>query len=144
MKPAIWFKRGLLATLSAGTSAVIAACYGVFMDDYEVPLVDGQVTDRGEGVEGLEVCATFPGELALDSAACTESASGGYFGIDGEPDLYDRANAEGFLLTVRDVDGEANGSYEPVAIAIDPGMVPLTQDIEIGDELSDDDDDSAL
>jgi hypothetical protein len=143
MKPVIWFKRGLLATLSAGTSAVIAACYGVFMGDYEDILVDGQVTDQGQGVDGLEVCATFPGEVAYDSAACTDSQSGGYYSIESDSDLFLRADDEGFLLTVRDVDGETNGSYEPVAIAIDPGMVPLTQDIEIGDEPTDDDD-SAL
>ncbi len=143
MKPVIWFKRSVLAALTAGTSAVIAACYGVFMGEYEEAMVEGQVTDQGQGVDGLEVCAALPGDLAYDSATCTDTHSSGFYAIEGEGDLYDRANAEGFLLTVRDVDGEVNGSYEPLAIEIEPGSLPLIQDIEIGDEGGDDDD-SAL
>ncbi len=140
MNVTMWAKRALLGVLSAGTSAVIAACYGVFMGDYEDPMVDGAVTDQGQGVQGLEVCATLTGDVAYDNAACATSEGGGYYEIWGSGDLSGRANDEGFLLTVRDVDGDANGTYEPVAITIEPGQIPLTYDIELGDEPLDDDD----
>ena len=140
MNAMTWAKRALLGILSAGTSAVIAACYGVFMGDYEDPMVDGEVTDQGQGVQGLEVCATLSGDVAYDNAACATSEGGGYFEIWGDQDLSTRAYDEGFLLVVRDVDGDANGSYEPVAIPIEPGQIPLTYNIEIGDEPVGDDD----
>ncbi len=140
MKTITWAKRVALGVLSAGTSAVIAACYGVFMGDYEEPLVDGLVTDQGQGIPDLELCVTFPADLAYDNTACGTSGNGGFYEIWGNNDLSARAYDEGFTLTLRDVDGAANGTYEPQAIPIDPGSTPLTYDLEIGDEILDDDD----
>ena len=137
-----WIKRIVLGALSAGTSAVIAACYGVWYGDHEDAMVNGHVTADGAGVSGLEVCAVLEGELEFESSACTHTEQDGGYGVYAAMDIYDQAWAEGFLLTVRDVDGDLNGTFEPLAIPIGAEAIPLTYDVELLDEPLGDDDSS--
>lgn len=127
-------KRVCLAVVGAGSSLVIAACYGVhtewdmYQPENNRKVVSGRVINgEMQGVDGMEVCANVPGY----GAECTYTSSGGYYEVNAEPHLRDHADANGFWVVVKDVDGPVNGHYEDEAIPVDPGSVPAQVDIQV-------------
>ncbi|MDY0059335.1 MAG: hypothetical protein RBU45_05955 [Myxococcota bacterium] len=109
MKLRRFWKKALLGLLSAGSGAVIAACYGPIDDGAGTmvgwELISGRVSSQGTGVPGLEVCARFR-ELA---SACAVSSVDGNYLIEADSATFEAARRDGFLVSVRDTDGEANG-----------------------------------
>ena len=57
-----WFKKIALSLAGAGSSLIIAACYGVYYGEEYVRLVSGRVTGHGQGVQDIRVCADLPGQ----------------------------------------------------------------------------------
>lgn len=121
-----WFKRVLAAAVSAGSSLVIAACYGAF---YELsPLASGRVTHGGQGVRGLQVCA----EYESGGSSCTNTDGNGYYNLQAEDYLVDEADENGYTIVVTDVDGEENGGlFQEASVPMDPHNVPADVDVEV-------------
>jgi len=121
-------KKACLAVVGAGSSLIIAACYGTYMDMEEMGLVHGRVTNGdGQGVPALEVCARVPGL----GSECTTTSSSGAYEINAEEGFRDNADTEGFWVTVQDVDGSANGLYEDTEVAVDSGNVPAFVNVDV-------------
>ena len=117
MKIARWFKELALGVVSAGTTLVIAACYGTYdtyEDDWATILAQGRLTsEAGDAIQGLQVCAE------IDTAErCTTSDVLGDYSISVEGAFYDTARMDGFTLTVEDIDGATNGEYENASINV--------------------------
>ena len=121
-------KKACLAVVGAGSSLIIAACYGTYMEMEDMGLVHGRVTNGdGQGVPALEVCARVPGF----GSECTTTNSNGDYAIDADEDFRNHAETDGLWVTVEDVDGSANGLYESTEVAVDSGNVPADVDIEV-------------
>lgn len=121
-------KKACLAVMGAGTSLVIAACYGPYMAMENMGVVSGRVTNGGgQGVPGLQICARVPGY----SSECTVTDSYGNFQVNGQETFRENADLEGFWLTVEDVDGSANGLYDDAQVAVDSGSVPADVDVTV-------------
>ena len=107
MKLRRWCKRLLLGALAGGSGMIIAACYGPDnssgMSSWE--LASGQVTYQNNGVAALSVCARFND----NASACVTTDPDGRFQIDGDEAQWHEATAQGFLVTVEDVDQADNG-----------------------------------
>jgi hypothetical protein len=117
-----------IAVVGAGSSLVIAACYGAYYSMERAGLVQGRVTnENGAGVAGLEVCADVPGYDLI----CTETDSVGDYNLDAEPGVLDEADVRGFMVTVRDIDGYDNGLYLDDEVAVDVNSVPADVNIEV-------------
>jgi len=131
MNPVIWLKRIALAILSLGTTAVIAACYGVYdLTGMESVLLAGEVKGEGEGVEGIQVCAALPSPFGYDS--CTTSVMGGYYEVWVAEDFFNEALEEGLELSVEDIDGAANGLWLSDTVELAPEDLPAEEyDIEL-------------
>lgn len=123
MRMRTWTKRALLGALTAGTSLVIAACYGAYYGMRT--LVEGTVTGDGQGIPGLRVCADVPNGLQ----GCSTTGDGGAYWVDVPDDQMGTASTRGFVVRVTDVDGEANGSWAPLEHAVPAEAVPGDGDI---------------
>ncbi len=128
------FKRVALGVLSTGTTLFIAACYGTgnYYDDDESwvsTIVQGLVSFNQQGVVGLEVCVTP--DLPNGYSACVLTDAGGNYLIEEDDTYLDELNTAGGELTVTDVDGEDNGAYVDQIIAIAPGTIPASIDVEL-------------
>lgn len=121
-------KKACLAVVGAGSSLIIAACYGTYMEMEDMGLVHGRVTNGdGQGVPALEVCARVPGL----GSECTTTSSSGAYEINTDEEFRYQADTDGFWVTVEDVDGSANGLYENTEVAVDSGNVPASVDVEV-------------
>jgi hypothetical protein len=121
-------KKAVLAVVGAGSSLVIAACYGAYYGMQDTDIVSGRVTNpNGAGVGGLEVCADVPGHQPV----CTETADDGSYLVEGVESEVDAADVNGFLVTVKDVDGYENGLYGDEEVAVGANSVPAVIDVEI-------------
>ena len=122
-------KRVCLSVVGAGTSLLIAACYGAQMYDYERNMVvEGRVTDEDvQGVGGLEVCANVPGY----GSECVFTNALGQYKVYSDTDLINHADTKGFWVVVRDVDGAENGLFEDEEIPVDSGSVPANVDVQV-------------
>jgi len=122
MKIARLFKELALSVVSAGTTLIIAACYGTYdsyEDDWTTILAQGKLTNEaGDAVQGLQVCAEID-----TSERCSPSDVLGDYSISVEQAFYDSARENGFILTVEDTDGETNGEYENASITVTPEEV---------------------
>ncbi len=120
-------KRVCLSVVGAGTSLLIAACYGAQMYDYERNMVvEGRVSSEDvQGVQGLEVCANVPGY----GSECVYTNVYGEYRVFSDIDLLNHADSKGFWVVVRDVDGAENGLYEGEEIPVDSGSVPAKVDV---------------
>lgn len=126
MKTKKWFKRVLAATVSAGSSLVIAACYGAFYGMQEV--ASGRVTHNSQGVSGLQVCAEFQG----GGSDCTITNGNGYYTIEAADHLVDAARQNGYTIVVTDIDGEDNGGlFQEAEVPVDPLNVPGDVDVQV-------------
>lgn len=132
MKTRSWIKRLVLGAVSAGSSLVIAGCYGPMYEGSQ-GLVSGRVTFQGHGVPGMQVCAAPPSS----SETCTTTDGNGYYSII-VPDMdFDQAYDHGFAVQVTDIDGEQNGLYEPAQVTVDPGNAPATVNVAVEEEVID-------
>ncbi|MCD6497317.1 MAG: hypothetical protein J7M25_03330 [Deltaproteobacteria bacterium] len=123
-----WIKRLMAAGLSAGTSLVIAACYGVSQGMNITRLVRGRVTHNQQAVRGLEVCAKAPSE----GSACATTDDNGDYSIDTYETMATDANDQGFDLVVTDTDGPANGGeFQKATTHVAPGSVPADVDVDV-------------
>lgn len=128
------FKRFALGVMTTGTGLFIAACYGTgaYYDDddsWVSTIVQGLVSFNQQGVQGLEVCVTP--DVANGYSACVLTDGNGGYLIEEEDSYLDEVNTNGGELTVTDVDGEDNGAYVDQVIAIDPGTIPASIDVEL-------------
>jgi hypothetical protein len=104
------------ALLGAGSSLVIAACYGAYYDDWST-VASGRVkTADGTGIPEMQVCLDL-----TTGQYCEGTDIDGNFLISEYNDVYDRADAEGYTLQVRDVDGLAHGDWADQDVDIGPG-----------------------
>lgn len=111
------FKRLALGVVSAGSTLVIAACYGAYYSGIEKNLVHGTVTDeQNQPVQSLEVCAVV--EQAW--SGCTSTNISGDYSMLVDEQVYDMAVVNGFTLSVRDVDGVNNGEFLDAEIDVTP------------------------
>jgi len=124
-----WIKRLVAAGLSAGTSLVIAACYGVSQGmSHMTRLVRGRVTHNQQAVPGLEVCAKVPS----DGSACDTTDANGDYSIDAYQSMATNANDQGFDIVVSDTDGPANGGeFRQANMHLIPGSVPADVDLDV-------------
>ncbi len=122
-------KKVCLAVVGAGSSLVIAACYGAYYEfDGRQQMVYGQVTNgEQQGVDGLQVCANVPGY----GSECTYTNYGGHFEVNAESHLRNHAESNGFWVVVKDVDGPVNGEYQEEAVPVDAKMLPVRVDIQV-------------
>lgn len=119
-------KRISAGLLGAGSSFLIAACYGA--SQYTpVQLVQGHVqTADGTGIPEMQVCAQL-----TSTQHCEQTDAAGAFLIV-EPDWSaDEADQDGFTVQVRDVDGLANGEWASKDVPVAPGNVGATLDIVV-------------
>ncbi len=117
----------LLSILTAGTSLLIAACYGVSAgwEGSELQmLVNGGVTFEGVGVEGVQVCVA---NLEEDYQSCAWTGDDGYYEVVDVEVFFDDVSRNGGQLVVTDVDGE----FPEQSHAIEPGEVPMTFDVAL-------------
>lgn len=106
-------KQLALAALSAGSSLVIAACYGAYyaISDQPMPsetVVQGVVVDQSERrLVGLSVCV----QSASEPPRCTLTDALGEYEL--RIPVIPRAipSDEALHLSVHDVDGAGNGAY---------------------------------
>jgi hypothetical protein len=133
MKTMIWFKRSLAGVLSAGTTLLLAACYGA-TDMSMLPVADGRVTHDGVGVPDLQVCVHAAGV-----AECTVTDYDGNFAVGSyDPYFEGQARDKGYGVCVQDADGEAYGLLQSRCVQIPAGNVPGFVYLEVDDEpLSD-------
>ncbi len=96
-----WVKRVVVSGIAAGSTLLIAACYGVYDESY---IVRGFVNSAEEPVPGLQVCVN-----AGQDSVCGITDGDGYFSIDTHNLDY---NESGFLVCVKDIDGDSNGSIQ--------------------------------
>jgi len=102
-------KKLVIGAITAGSTMLIAACYGVYDQSY---IVSGRVLNNGEGVENMNVC------LNKDTNSyCVITDSQGYFTTDTYDDDF---RVEGFQICVEDIDGPANGSIINECMDIPP------------------------
>jgi len=102
--------------LGAGSSLIIAACYGVYYGDW-MSLATGNVrTADGTGIPEIEVCV----QLSYESH-CESTDANGDFAISSWESDYNEADRDGFTLQARDVDGAINGEWADEDVSIDPG-----------------------
>ena len=125
MSFAKWWKKIALSALSAGSGLVIAACYGAYYGVEQV--VGGRVSHQGNGIPDIEVCA----RVASYSPECRHTGYDGHYYIEADGFIAGEANANGFQVRVRDVDGAVNGEYEDELVDVDPGRVPAEVDVEL-------------
>lgn len=120
-------KRLGVGLLGAGSSFLIAACYGVSSYNSPMELVRGHVlTEDGTGIPEMQVCAQ------LTSTQYCEPTDGlGAFSFV-EPDwAVNEADQDGFTLQVRDVDGVANGEWLSKDVPVAPGNAGTDLDITV-------------
>lgn len=126
MKVTKWIKKVIAAGLGAGTSLLIACAYGTYYSLDE--LVYGRVTNSGaQGVDGIQVCAV----VGQHGERCATTDVNGDYLIEAADDLVDEAAAQGFTLTVSDVDGTVNGHYQDQSNPVQPGSMPVRVDVEL-------------
>lgn len=118
MKIARLFKELALGVVSAGSTLIIAACYGVNgsyePDDWSTILARGRLTsETGDAIEGLRVCAEVEAQ-----SQCTASDVLGDYSISVDQTFDNAARQNGFTLTIEDIDGETNGEYEDTSITV--------------------------
>lgn len=126
MKFSSLIKRVCAGVVGAGSSLIIAACYGVY---YDSGLVTGRVTTQdGTPIPELRVCAVVDG----NQEGCTTTSPEGDFGIYSYSDET-LADAErlGLVVQVRDVDGALNGTFEDKDVSVPPGPAPAYLDITL-------------
>ncbi|MBM4320045.1 MAG: hypothetical protein FJ125_08805 [Deltaproteobacteria bacterium] len=127
-----WCKRLLLGALSAGSGAIIAACYGPMDDGYgsgQWEVAQGRVVSSAQQpVMGLQICARF----YQAANACTTTGSDGYYLLESDQAGWQEAQDQGFELVVRDVDGAENGEYAGKDISVAAGLqLPVSMDITV-------------
>lgn len=121
------FKRIGAAVLGAGSSLVIAACYGAYYTGDYMRLVSGRVTTTdGTGIPELQVCA----DVGYGTYCDVTEPDGGFY-IEAMDSVVDDANSGGFTVQVRDVDGPANGTFEDKDVTVDPGQAPADLTITV-------------
>lgn len=132
-------KRLALGVVSAGSTMVIAACYGAYYSEMERNLVHGTVTDeQNQTVQSLEVCAAVEPEWR----GCTSTNTSGDYSMNVEEQIYDMAVVNGFSLVVRDVDDWNNGAFLDAEIEVTPDeMASNGAQIDVVMEAVDDEND---
>ncbi len=114
------------AALGAGSSLVIAACYGAYYGDWST-VASGRVqTGDGTGIPEMQVCADL-----TTGQYCEGTDVNGDFVISEYNDVYNRADADGFTLRVRDVDGLANGEWADKDVDLGPGHAGEHHDLTV-------------
>mgnify|MGYP001232368485 CR=1 FL=1 len=127
MKIRTLIKRVCAGVVGAGSSLIIAACYGVYYDD-QLQLVYGKVTNQnGTGIADVQVCAV----VGSRPEVCTSTYYYGEYSINMWSDEVDEASLDGFTLDVRDVDGALNGTYEDKDVIVPPGTTPAEVDVTL-------------
>lgn len=120
-------KRLGAAVLGAGTSLVIAACYGAYYGGEYMRLVSGRVTTTdGTGIPEMRVCAD-----AGYGLYCESTHAQGEYSVWVPEEEVDYAYSNGFLVQVRDVDGLTNGLYEDKDVQVPPYEAPADLDIAV-------------
>ncbi|MBU1238184.1 hypothetical protein KKF84_06045 [Myxococcota bacterium] len=119
-----WMKKIAIGCITAGSTLLIAACYGVYDESYRIR---GTVRLNGDGVEGIQVCAESDGYTA-----CAVTDYTGYFSMDTtNRSYYDN----GFSICVEDVDGDLNGRIRNECLQIPAGEDdPLNVDFTVHEE----------
>ena len=123
------FKRLALGVVSAGSTLVIAACYGAYDTGISRNLVHGTVTDeQDQSIRSLEVCV----EVEQAWGGCTSTNISGDYSMDVDEQVYDIAVVNGFTLSVRDVDGVNNGEFLDAEIDVtSEDMAQNAQQIDV-------------
>jgi len=119
-----WMRRAAIGCITAGSTLLIAACYGVYDESY---LIRGTVRLDGAGVEGIKVCAESEGY-----SACSYTDHTGYFSMDtGSQVFYD----SGFEICVEDVDGDLGGRILGECLTVPPNQGdPLNVEFNVHEE----------
>lgn len=129
MKTGTWFKRSLAGVLSAGTTLVMAACYGA-MDTPALPIADGRVTHDRVGVPALQVCVHAAGVTE-----CTVTDFDGEFAVETFDSYFEsEAREKGYGVCVQDADGASYGLMESRCVQIPAQNVPGYVFLELDEE----------
>ncbi|MBI5528043.1 MAG: hypothetical protein HY897_17055 [Deltaproteobacteria bacterium] len=132
MKAFRWFEKALLAILSLGVTAVIAACYGGYYVMQK--LAGGKVTSGGLPVGGIEVCLSSKSDAAsveADLVGCATTDEVGQYDIEGPDHEANQILNYGGRVEATDKDGVTNGQYETKVVDFGPQAAPVTVDIEL-------------
>lgn len=119
MKTGNFLRKAIIGVLSAGSTLLIAACYGVY-DRFDV--ARGYVKDAdGNPIPNIKVCAQHP-EYGEE---CSITYEDGYYFINS--DINEESyNAQGFVICATDTDGAMNGDFEQRCVNIPAGTeLPL-------------------
>ncbi|MBN2722972.1 MAG: hypothetical protein JXR95_02760 [Deltaproteobacteria bacterium] len=128
MKPGDILRKAAIGILSAGSTILIAACYGVY--DYRQVAEGNIVNSDGEPVSGLKVCVENDG--APVACTYTDDYSKEAYYIEDTDSSADYCSENGFSVCVRDVDGAENGLYQDECQEFPPGTeLPVTADFTI-------------
>jgi hypothetical protein len=125
-------EKALLAVLSLGVTAVIAACYGGYYVMQK--LAGGKVTSDGLPVGGIEVCLSSKSDASSAEAAlvgCATTDEVGQYDIDGPDHEASQILNYGGRVEATDSDGVANGQYETKVVDFGPQATPVTVDVEL-------------
>lgn len=120
------FKKLGAAVLGAGSSLIIAACYGVYYGDW-MKIAGGRVeSGDGTGIPEMQVCV----ELTSTNWCETTDQNGDFYVAQYE-DQFNDADQNGFTLQVRDVDGAANGEWADEDVTVGSGRAGEDFDITV-------------
>ena len=122
------FQKVALGVITAGSTILIAACYGT--SDYfaDPVLLNGKAMAQEVGVPGIEVCieTMTPETVGEPLTLCETTAQGGDVQIIGDTAFVDEAVTYGVRVCFTDVDGSEHGSYKPTSQEIQAPSFPLT------------------
>ena len=120
MQPLSALKKLAVGALSAGTTIMIAACYGPNLQHVR-PTPSRVVDPSGLGVRDLKVCFT-----AETFEECQPSRVGGHISIPQGPDspLWQKAKEVGLTVCATDIDGANNGTFMRTCRFFPPNRLP--------------------
>ena len=130
-KLALQLTRGVkelgLSILTLGSSVLIAACYGAqYAGEQMVSIITGNVRDQGQGVAGIQVCAS-----TTNGGGCATTDANGYYDVMVDTSIETEAWEDGCKLQVQDIDGADNGEYAPAEVDVPPETVPTVVDVDL-------------
>ncbi|MBU1238742.1 hypothetical protein KKF84_13705 [Myxococcota bacterium] len=120
MQPLSALKKLAIGALSAGTTIMIAACYGPNLQR-TIPISSRVVDPTGAGIRNLKVC--FSAETLEE---CQPSRYGGNINIPrgtGNP-LWEKAKEVGLTVCATDIDGADNGIFLKTCRFFGPKHLP--------------------
>jgi len=129
-------RKAAVGILSAGTTVLMAACYGP-SDYLSTPeLLIGKVLFDQTGVPGLQVCLTAPGVDGETAALvqCGLTGQGGGVRITGPGEFVTQAGEGGVEICVTDIDGAANGTFADQCETVAAPLFPMVRVIELDNE----------